>query len=70
MSAAWYLARLGYRVTVFEAMPIPGGMMAIGIPEYRLPRQVLQAELERIVAPGVELRLDNGDGPRLRHRRP
>ena len=38
MSAAYYLARLGYPVTVFEAMPVPGGMMAIGIPEYRLPR--------------------------------
>ena len=58
MSAAWYLARLGYPVTVLEAMPIPGGMMAIGIPEYRLPREVLQAELKRIVDAGVELRLD------------
>ena len=38
MSAAYYLARLGYGVTVIEAMPVPGGMMAIGIPEYRLPR--------------------------------
>ena len=42
MSAAYYLIRLGYGVTVFEAMPIPGGMMAIGIPEYRLPRETLQ----------------------------
>jgi NADPH-dependent glutamate synthase beta subunit-like oxidoreductase/NAD-dependent dihydropyrimidine dehydrogenase PreA subunit len=58
MSAAYYLARLGYPVTVLEAMPIPGGMMAIGIPEYRLPREVLQAELRRILDLGVELRLD------------
>lgn len=58
MSAAWYLARLGYPVTVLEAMPIPGGMMAIGIPEYRLPREVLQAELKRITDSGVELKLD------------
>jgi NADH-quinone oxidoreductase subunit F len=58
MSAAWYLARLGYPVTVLEAMPVPGGMMAIGIPEYRLPREVLQAEIKRIVDTGVELRLD------------
>ena len=58
MSAAYYLIRLGYGVTVFEAMPIPGGMMAIGIPEYRLPRETLQAEIERIVGLGVELRLD------------
>ena len=58
MSAAYYLARLGYPVTVLEAMPVPGGMMAIGIPAYRLPRETLQAEIERIVALGVELRLD------------
>jgi NADH-quinone oxidoreductase subunit F len=62
MSAAWYLARLGYPVTVLEAMPIPGGMMAIGIPEYRLPRETLQAELKRIVDAGVELRLDTAMG--------
>ncbi len=59
MSAAYYLARLGYGVTVFEAMPVPGGMMAIGIPEYRLPRDVLRAEIERIVGLGVDLRLDS-----------
>jgi NADPH-dependent glutamate synthase beta subunit-like oxidoreductase/Pyruvate/2-oxoacid:ferredoxin oxidoreductase delta subunit len=58
MSASYYLARLGYRVTVFEAMPVPGGMMAIGIPAYRLPRETLQAEIARIVGLGVELRLD------------
>ncbi len=62
MAAAWYLARLGYPVTVLEAMPIPGGMMAIGIPEYRLPREVLQAELQRIVDAGVELKLDTAMG--------
>jgi NADPH-dependent glutamate synthase beta subunit-like oxidoreductase/Pyruvate/2-oxoacid:ferredoxin oxidoreductase delta subunit len=58
MSAAYYLARLGYGVTVFEAMPVPGGMMAIGIPEYRLPRDVLRAEIDRILGLGVDLRLD------------
>jgi NADPH-dependent glutamate synthase beta subunit-like oxidoreductase/Pyruvate/2-oxoacid:ferredoxin oxidoreductase delta subunit len=58
MSAAWYLARLGYGVTVLEAMPVPGGMMAIGIPSYRLPRDVLQAEIARITGLGVELRLN------------
>ncbi len=62
MSAAYYLARLGYPVTVLEAMPIPGGMMAIGIPEYRLPREVLQEEIRRIVGLGVELRLDTAMG--------
>src|SRR4029078_8899233 len=58
MSAAYYVARLGYPVTVLEAMPVPGGMMAIGIPEYRLPREELQAEIRRIVDLRVELRLD------------
>ena len=58
MSAAYYLIRLGYGVTVLEAMPIPGGMMAIGIPEYRLPRETLRAEIDRIVGLGVDLRLD------------
>ncbi|MFI5254039.1 MAG: FAD-dependent oxidoreductase [Candidatus Limnocylindrales bacterium] len=62
MSAAFYLARLGYPVTVFEAMPVPGGMMAIGIPEYRLPRTVLREEIERIIACGVDLRLDSAMG--------
>ncbi len=62
MAAAFYLARLGYPVTVFEAMPVPGGMMAIGIPEYRLPRNVLREELDRIVASGVDLRLDTAMG--------
>jgi NADPH-dependent glutamate synthase beta subunit-like oxidoreductase/Pyruvate/2-oxoacid:ferredoxin oxidoreductase delta subunit len=62
MAAAYYLARLGYPVTVMEAMPIPGGMMAIGIPEYRLPREVLQEEIRRILDLGVELRLDTAMG--------
>ncbi|HEU0243720.1 MAG TPA: FAD-dependent oxidoreductase [Candidatus Limnocylindrales bacterium] len=62
MSAAFFLARLGYPVTVLEAMPVPGGMMAIGIPEYRLPREVLQAEIGRILDQGVELRLDTAMG--------
>ena len=62
MSAAYYLARLGYPVTVLEAMPVPGGMMAIGIPEYRLPREVLQEEIARILGLGVELRLDTAMG--------
>jgi NADPH-dependent glutamate synthase beta subunit-like oxidoreductase/Pyruvate/2-oxoacid:ferredoxin oxidoreductase delta subunit len=62
MSAAYYLARLGYPTTVFEAMPVPGGMMAIGIPEYRLPREVLRAEIDRIVNLGVDLRLNQAMG--------
>jgi NADPH-dependent glutamate synthase beta subunit-like oxidoreductase/NAD-dependent dihydropyrimidine dehydrogenase PreA subunit len=62
MSSAYYLARLGYGVTVFEAMPVPGGMMAIGIPDYRLPRETLREEIDRIVGLGVDLRLDTAMG--------
>ena len=62
MSAAYYLVRLGYGVTVFEAMPVSGGMMSIGIPAYRLPREVLREEIDRIVGLGVELRLDSAMG--------
>ena len=42
MSAAYFLARLGYRSRVFEAQPVPGGVMAIGIPEYRPPKAILR----------------------------
>ncbi len=55
LSCAYQLARRGYRVTVFEAFPKPGGMLRYGIPTYRLPRQVLDAEIQRIVDLGVEL---------------
>ena len=49
LSAAYVLIRAGYGVTVFDAMPVAGGMMAIGIPEYRLPKDVLRADVDRIV---------------------
>jgi len=49
------LARLGHKVTVHEAGPLPGGMMRFGIPQYRLPRQVLDAEVQRIVDLGVDI---------------
>ncbi len=62
-AAAHDLALLGYAVTVFEASPEPGGMMRFGIPEYRLPRSVIQGEIEKIVALGVTLKLGNGLGP-------
>jgi len=58
MSAAHDLALLGYRVTVFEAAAVPGGMMHLGIPEYRLPRDVLQAQIREILDLGPELRLN------------
>ncbi len=56
MSAAHYLAVLGYSVTVFEAMEKAGGMLRYGVPDYRLPPVVIDAEIEQIQALGVELR--------------
>ncbi len=58
LSCAYHLARRGYPVTVFESLPHAGGMLRYGIPVYRLPREVLDAEIQRIVDLGVELRLD------------
>jgi len=56
LSCAYQLARSGYPVTMFEAFPKAGGMLRYGIPSYRLPRQVLDAEIDRILRLGVELR--------------
>jgi NADH-quinone oxidoreductase subunit F len=56
LTCAHYLALKGYRVTVFEALPVAGGMLAVGIPEYRLPRHVLEAEIRSITELGVEIR--------------
>ena len=56
LSCAYQLARHGYSVTIFEAFPKPGGMLRYGIPSYRLPRQVLDAEIDRILRLGVEMR--------------
>jgi 2-oxoacid:acceptor oxidoreductase delta subunit (pyruvate/2-ketoisovalerate family) len=58
LSAAYHLARLGHAVAIHEAGPVAGGMMRFGIPKYRLPREVLEAEVRRIVGLGVELRLN------------
>jgi 2-oxoacid:acceptor oxidoreductase delta subunit (pyruvate/2-ketoisovalerate family) len=58
MSAAYQLRRLGHRVTVKEAGPLMGGMMRFGIPKYRLPRDVLDAEMKRIVDMGVQVELE------------
>jgi heterodisulfide reductase subunit A len=57
LTAAYHLARLGYGVTVYEALPVAGGMLAVGIPEYRLPRDVLNHEIDLIRALGVEIQL-------------
>ena len=58
LTCALDLVRLGYRPTVYEALPVAGGMMSVGIPEYRLPQAIIQKEIEAILAEGVELRLN------------
>jgi NADH-quinone oxidoreductase subunit F len=56
LSAAYYLAREGYPVTVFEALPFPGGMLRVGIPDYRLPQEVLDFDIQAIGRSGVQFR--------------
>ncbi len=56
LAAAYHLARLGYGVTIFEAAPEPGGVLRFGIPEYRLPKDVLALEIARITALGIEIK--------------
>jgi NADPH-dependent glutamate synthase beta subunit-like oxidoreductase len=58
LTAAYYLTIKGYLVTVFEKLPVAGGMMVVGIPRYRLPRDILQAEIESIRNLGVEIKLN------------
>lgn len=58
LSAAYHLRRFGHDVVIREAGPKPGGMMRFGIPSYRLPRDVLDAEIDRVLGLGVELELD------------
>ncbi len=62
LSYAYHLARRGYPVTIFEANEKPGGMLRYGIPAYRLPREVLDAEINRILKLGVELRCSTAVG--------
>jgi len=62
LSAAYHLNRLGHAVTIREAGPLAGGMMHFGIPAYRLPRDVLDAEVRRILDLGVELELNHRVG--------
>jgi NADH-quinone oxidoreductase subunit F len=55
LTAALRLVQRGYEVTVYEALPVPGGMLAVGIPEYRLPRSILNQEIENIRRAGVNI---------------
>ncbi|NLT35428.1 MAG: FAD-dependent oxidoreductase [Gaiellales bacterium] len=62
LSAAYYLARAGYAPVIFERLPVPGGMLYVGIPEYRLPKAVLRQEVTLIEREGVEIRYDTPVG--------
>ena len=55
LSCAYYLALMGYKVRIIEALPVPGGMIMVGIPRYRLPREVIDREVAMIEALGVEI---------------
>ena len=56
LSAAYYLALEGYPVTIFEKLPVAGGMLAVGIPDYRLPRDILEAEIKNLMDMGVTIK--------------
>ena len=65
MSAAYYLRQEGYQVTVFEKLPVAGGMLAVGIPAYRLPQEVMDREIDYVRRMGVDIRLNTPIGPGL-----
>ena len=56
LAAAYDLIRMGYGVTIFEALPVAGGMLSVGVPEHRLPRDVLKRDIDYIEALGVDIR--------------
>jgi len=62
LTCGYYLARLGYDVHVYEAQPVAGGVLAFGIPEYRLPEKVLQKEIKFIEQTGVQIHLNTEVG--------
>jgi formate dehydrogenase beta subunit len=59
LTAAYYLAKAGHTVNVFEQLPVAGGMMRVGIPDYRLPPEILNAEIKVIEEAGVEIKLNS-----------
>lgn len=65
LTCGYYLARLGYAVEVYEAQPVAGGILAFGIPEYRLPKAVLQHEIKLIEQTGVQIHLNTEVGKEI-----
>jgi NADPH-dependent glutamate synthase beta subunit-like oxidoreductase/NAD-dependent dihydropyrimidine dehydrogenase PreA subunit len=66
LTGAYYLAKEGFQTTIFEALPEPGGMLRWGIPSYRLPRNILDGEIQEILGLGVELRCNTRVGKDIR----
>jgi NADPH-dependent glutamate synthase beta subunit-like oxidoreductase/NADH:ubiquinone oxidoreductase subunit E/ferredoxin len=62
LSCAYHLARRGYKSTIFEALPVAGGMLRVGIPDYRLPKNVLDEEIDKILSLGVEIKYNSAIG--------
>ncbi|MBI2906074.1 MAG: NADH-quinone oxidoreductase subunit NuoF [Chloroflexi bacterium] len=58
LACAYFLAQAGYPVTVFEALPVGGGMLSVALPEFRLPREVIEKEIDYIARRGVEIKYD------------
>ena len=65
LTAASFLAQKGYPITIFEALPVVGGMLYTGIPSYRLPRDILENEIKTIQSLGVEIKTNSPIGPNL-----
>src|SRR5689334_2062910 len=62
LSCAHDLALLGYEVTIFESQSVAGGMLRLGVPEYRLPRELIRLEINAILSLGVELKVNSAVG--------
>jgi NADPH-dependent glutamate synthase beta subunit-like oxidoreductase/bacterioferritin-associated ferredoxin len=65
LSCAYWLRLKGFKVTIFEALPVPGGMLRVGIPDYRLPKDVLAEEIKEIADLGVEIKTNTPVGKEL-----
>ena len=62
LSCAYHLRKMGYNTTVFEEFPFPGGMLRMAIPDFRLPKEVVDRDIEYIRSTGVEIRLNTRVG--------
>jgi len=62
LSAGYYLGQKGYDITIFESLPVPGGMLAVGIPEHRLPKKMLNTDIENILSSGITLKTNTALG--------